>query len=346
MIQVENEVGVLGDSRDRSDVANRAFAGPVPPKLMEHLAKAGESLVPQLESIWASAGKRSSGTWETVFGEGPQTDESFMAWNYAQYVDNVVAAGKAQHPIPMFVNAWLNEPGSVPGNYPSGGPLAHVIDVWQAGAPHIDLLAPDIYAANFQQRCSDFTQRGNTLFIPEMPKSVGGARNMFYAIGNHNALGTSPFGIDNDREDAPVAATYDILRQIVPEILQGQQDGAIVGFVVDSEQPQVSRTLGEYELTISTDSLFGRMASEGAGIVIATGPNEFLGAGSGFRIAFRPLTPGASHAGIGIVEEGVFQNGKWTPGRILNGDETEGGNAWRFNGTRLAIEKCRVFRYE
>ena len=30
MMQVENEVGVLRDSRDRSEPANKAFAGPVP----------------------------------------------------------------------------------------------------------------------------------------------------------------------------------------------------------------------------------------------------------------------------------------------------------------------------
>ena len=31
MMQVENEVGVLGDTRDHSDAANRAFASAVPP---------------------------------------------------------------------------------------------------------------------------------------------------------------------------------------------------------------------------------------------------------------------------------------------------------------------------
>jgi len=30
MVQVENEVGVLRDTRDRSPAANRAYAGPVP----------------------------------------------------------------------------------------------------------------------------------------------------------------------------------------------------------------------------------------------------------------------------------------------------------------------------
>ncbi len=39
MIQVENEVNVIGDSRDRSPVANKAFAEPVPKELMDYLQK-------------------------------------------------------------------------------------------------------------------------------------------------------------------------------------------------------------------------------------------------------------------------------------------------------------------
>ena len=38
MMQVENEVGVLGDTRDHSDTANKGFAGPVPAELTKYLA--------------------------------------------------------------------------------------------------------------------------------------------------------------------------------------------------------------------------------------------------------------------------------------------------------------------
>ena len=30
-----------------------------------------------------------------------------MAWNYARYIGQVAAAGKAEYNIPMYVNAWL-----------------------------------------------------------------------------------------------------------------------------------------------------------------------------------------------------------------------------------------------
>ena len=85
MIQIQNEVGVLGDSRDRSVVANEAFAGPVPPKLMAHLQQHQSELGPDLTQRWQANDLKDEGTWEQVFGSGLETDELFMAWHYARY---------------------------------------------------------------------------------------------------------------------------------------------------------------------------------------------------------------------------------------------------------------------
>ena len=57
--------------------------------------------------MWEAAGFKTSGTWEEVFGRNAATDEIFMAWNFARYVGRVVDAGKAEYPIPMFLNAAL-----------------------------------------------------------------------------------------------------------------------------------------------------------------------------------------------------------------------------------------------
>jgi len=105
MIQVENEVNVEGDSRDRSPAANRAFAGPAPKELMDYLQKHKDGLISELRQVWETAGFKTAGTWEEVFGKGVATDEIFMAWNYSRYIGRVVAAGKAEYPIPMYVNA-------------------------------------------------------------------------------------------------------------------------------------------------------------------------------------------------------------------------------------------------
>ena len=153
MMQVENEVGVLRDTRDRSPAANRAFAGQVPAELMNYLQSHKDTLIPEFREVWAANGYKKSGTWEEVFGPGkPATleipiqttvsllgplehenswqhlhwasDEIFMAWNYARFLEKVAQAGKAAYDIPMYVNAWLQQPNHAwPGTYPSGGPL-------------------------------------------------------------------------------------------------------------------------------------------------------------------------------------------------------------------------------
>ena len=43
--------------------------------------------------------------------------------------------------MPLYVNAAMNSRGRRPGEYPSAGPLAHLIDFWHEGAPSIDMLA-------------------------------------------------------------------------------------------------------------------------------------------------------------------------------------------------------------
>ena len=51
--------------------------------------------------------------------------------------------------FPLLIQWWsAYYPGAEPGGYPSAGPLPHLFEVWKAGAPSIDLLAPDIYFPN------------------------------------------------------------------------------------------------------------------------------------------------------------------------------------------------------
>ena len=350
MIQVENEVGILGDSRDRSPLAEAAYKGQVPPELMQHLQAHADTLFPEFKALWTAAGSKPSGTWVEVFGESQATDELFMAWNYARYVDRVAAAGKAAYPIPLYANAWLNEKDAHPGDYPSGGPLAQVLDVWKAGAPHLDLLAPDLYAANYDERCRLFTRAGNVLFIPESNRGEQGARNFYIAIGAYSAIGVSPFAIDADwdprgeKPNVPVGNAYNLLSQVAPIILAHQAEGQVFGFALNKEHPSVTHPLGEYDVEISLDEIFGHHAEQGAGLIIATGPDEFIGVGAGFRVSFRPTTPGPANAGIGTVEEGVYRDGKWIPGRRLNGDETDQGHKWRLSSFEPSISRCVVYR--
>jgi hypothetical protein len=76
-----------------------------------------------------------------------------------------------------------------------------------------------------------------------------------------------------------------------------------------------------------------------------TGPDEFLGAGKGFRVTFTPRSS-SSHVGIAAVDEGAFVEGKWVPGRRLNGDENDQGKAWRFDSKQVRTEKASLYRYQ
>ena len=132
MMQVENEVGVLGDSRDHSAAANSAFASVVPAELTQYLKVHRDALYPDLRALWDAKGDKSVGTWTEVFGDSTRADEIFMAWHYARFIQSVAARGKAAYNIPMYVNTWLAGDDTPPGEYPSGGPEPRVVDVWSA----------------------------------------------------------------------------------------------------------------------------------------------------------------------------------------------------------------------
>jgi beta-galactosidase GanA len=305
MMQVENEVGVLGDSRDRSAMANKAFSGEVPKQLLNYMQQHRDTLMPDFREVWQENGFKQSGTWQQVFGSGLRTDQIFMAWNYGRYVQHVAAAGKAEYPLPMYVNAWLGDLDSPPGKFPSGGPLPEVIDVWKAAGNAIDIYSPDIYAADFTGWCRRYHRFGNPLFIPETRGGADGKANVFYAIGEHHAMGFSPFGIDSWRDrDNELGKSYEALLQLAPEILKHQRDGNITGFLLNRTHSDVSVTMNGYRLEISLDDIFGNRAESGYGLIMGTGPEEFLGVGSGLRVSFVPDSPGPTHAGIEFVEEG------------------------------------------
>ncbi|MGC9997286.1 MAG: DUF5597 domain-containing protein [Terriglobia bacterium] len=354
MMQVENEVGVLGDSRDRSPAADQAFDGQVPRQLLSYLEQHRDTLLPEFRRVWEATGAKNAGTWREVFGPGPPTDEIFMAWNYARYVQYVAAAGKPEYPLPMYVNTWLASPQSSPGEFPSGGPLPEVMDVWKAAGTAIDLYAPDIYASNFAEWCDRYNRGGNPLFIPETRGGTAGEANVFYAVGQRETIGFSPFAIDSFEGPERPALTdpngelgksYQALLQLAPFILEHEGEGKMAGFTLNRDHPKAALELNGYRLDVSLDEIFGTEAETGFGLVIATGPAEFLGAGSGFRVSFQLKDGGPAHVGIGSVEEGTFSDNAWIPGRRLNGDENDQGKGWRFAPNRIRIEKVVLYRY-
>jgi hypothetical protein len=49
--------------------------------------------------------------------------------------------------------------------------------------------------------------------------------------------------------------------------------------------------------------------------------------------------------GLGTVEEGVYQDGRWVPGRRLNGDETPEWKALRFPSDHYSVQHVKLYQY-
>jgi hypothetical protein len=371
MIQVENEVGVLGLSRDFSPAANELFAKPVPKQLMDYLEKNRDGLIPEFRKVWDAAGGRTSGTWEEVFGKGTAADEVFSAWHYARYLNRIAEAGKKDYPLPMFVNAWLVQPqDKQPGDYPSGGPQDHMHDIWRAGAPAIDFLAPDIYLPNFSEIARNYSRGGNPLFIPE---TRADPVNALTAIAQFNAQMFSPFGVDRQLDpESPLARTYGMLGQLAPLILESQGKGTMKLIVLEQGGPSQRVTLGDYILTAAMPSGGrggappavtaappgggpgnagrGPVPNRGIGLFLQAGPDDFWIAGTGLTITAESTDAATPLASLASVQEGEFKDGRWVIGRWLAGDDTGQGGGQRAvlrlpAGNRMGILKVKYYRY-
>ena len=373
MIQVENEVGMQGDTRDRSPVANKAFDGPVPKELMDYLEKHKDTLIPVFRKMWEANGFKTSGTWEEVFGKGRPTDEVFMSWHFARYINRVIEAGKAEYPIPMFTNSPQTGFGRAPSRGQGGGPMPDAMDVWHAGGPRIDALGGDMYSQNFVGDCIKYTQSGNPLIIPETSGGRGSGAKALYAFGAHDAILFSPFAIERwAGKDLELTNAYDLLSRLTPVMLAHQGDGTMSAVRFGPKDPPQKIKVGNYTLEASFLIPPGLRAlpvpqetlPPAAAIFIATGPDEFIVAGSAVKVVFTANTPGPPLVGLGTVEEGTFVNGRWVAGRQLAGDDTGQGDflglwgnwksaGWPADGTEgqniflrdMSIQRVTLYRY-
>ena len=407
MMQVENEVGIRDDSRDRCAAANAAYAAPVPKDLMNYLVQHKATLAPELLEVWEANGYKTSGTWEEVFGPGKPasvqlygpdltdekkniywrqlnwvSDEFFMAWRYSTFINKVAAAGKAEYNIPMYCNAWQQQPGCPrPGEYPSGGPVPQVDDIWRFGAPSIDFLSPDLYIPQFDWDCERYTRNGNPLFIPEANTGSEAAGHALTALLKFNGIGFSPFGIDGfggfrrpaqDTNSTPsvpppdsLAQTYAILDYLAPTILanQGKQTIAFLQPTDDTNAQPQELKLGDYAISVGPlinngfggRGGFGGFRGFGGGptltnvsparFVINTSSGAYVFVGGPASVTFTPNTPDLGNVVLGSFDESALVDGRWVPGRRLNGDETDHNRRWQ-DMRSFGIYRYTVFQRE
>jgi beta-galactosidase GanA len=334
MVQVENESGSYGLARDHSPQADKLFAGPVP------------------ASLAAKIGKK--GTWSQLFGRDAEV--AFHAWYVASYIDQVAAAGKAIKPLPVYVNAALPSHTDVwqdPNTYSSGGPDPAVLNVWKVAAPHVDVLAPDIYNSDHHDYLGFLDQYGrsdNALFVPETGNKKEFARYFFPAVGR-GTIGFSPFGMDetgywnfplgaaklDDGTLDAFALNYRLFRQLVhvwPALaLTGKTWGVAEPTDPAAKHEQVIE-LGKYKATVS----FGRAQfafkppegndyPSGGAAIAQIGPDEFLVTALHARVQIELANPAPGEM-LQIVrtEEGHYDaDGTWVFDRMWNGDQTDYG---------------------
>lgn len=353
MVQVENEIGMIPDSRDRSEIANKLYASQVPAELINYLSVNKDKLVPEFYDVWRTNGFKTKGTWEEIFGKSVWTEEIFMAWYFAVYTNRVADAGKAEYPLPMFVNAALIRPNYQPGQYPSAGPLPHLLDVWRAAAPKIDFLSPDIYFPNFGEWVRKYDRSGNPLFVPEIRFDNTSGVNALYAAGAHDSIGFSPFSIENgdEPENKILTEAYDLLRQLEPLLIENQGKKKMIGVLAETaEQRKPQRFyFNGYALDVTYErsaNVPNTVVPPSGGLIIALGKDEFLIAGTGFVTVFEVDSPGDLNVGILSAQEGSFENGKWIGGRWLNGDQTHQGRHIRLETGKFGIQKVKLYRYQ
>jgi len=360
LVQVENEIGMIPDARDYCQSANEAFNADVPKEFINYLSENKSKLNPFLYDLWEKNGFKTKGSWEELFGKSLSTDEIFMAWNYAEYANYVAEVGKREYPLPMYVNAALIRPGYKPGQYPSGGPLPHLMDIWKAAAPAIDFLAPDVYFQNFAEWVSKFDvpvgkpgEMNNQFFIPEVGNNQS-VVNAYYAFAQHNVMGYSPFSIESlpDPSDNQVSKGYNVLAQLTPLILSNQGKGTMAGIILDSASQKTEIKLGDYIFIVHHEYSWpyapkteGENPRSG-GMIIMVSPDEYYVAGRGMVITFRSAVNDDKIVGIGSIDEGKFVEGKWSPGLRLNGDQSHQGRHMDLPGNTFSIQKVRLYKYK
>ena len=328
MMQIENEIGMLESARDHSPLAEKAYK---------------------------------KERWAERYGTDEYADEKFMALSYARYVEHLAKAARKMHDMPLYVNAAMNSRGRRPGEYPSAGPLAHLIDFWHEGAPSIDLLAPDIYDTGFKSWCAQYAMPlrpqdynsqfsilhsqfvKNRLFIPESRCCENSGVRALYAFGEHQALGFSPFAIDqaSEKETESVTQAYSLLRQIFNVKRQLNTWGLLF------DQEDCERVISDDGVVMTCRHYFtlpwdpratdGSTWPEGGAMLIRLGKYDYLLAGSGVVIDFKTPTEKQQEQKKQLGEDGFAEAAAARPEGTLSQSAASERNSSLFTGKRLGL---------
>ncbi len=380
-IQIENEIGMLEDARDHSRLADKIYSQGLPPRLCDYINKNRDSLTPHLAGALKVRRLVPGMPWDEAFGDRTDADEIFMAWHYASYVERLARCAKSGSARPLYVNAAMDSRGRRAGQYPSAGPLAKLLDVWMVAAPSLDFYSPDIYDDGFKDWVAGYVRPGNILFVPEIKRSGGNAAQAFYVIGEHDAIGLSPFSIENCDDSTSNAMGYRLLAEMTPLLVEAQGTGHMHGLFFDNDS--TTRVMVQDGMKITVSHYFtlpwdprggdGSRWPETGGVLIRVAPMEYIIAGSGLVVKFEDLNAqsdsklrgedgfvsqetgpdvdkrwrGDRVIGIGSVCEIEFKpDGSYRPVRYFNGDETHQGRHVRIGVDDFKALHVRLYEYK
>ncbi|MBQ9655252.1 MAG: DUF5597 domain-containing protein [Prevotella sp.] len=389
MVQVENEIGMLESARDYSTLADHIYKKGVPKEVVDYLNKNQKTLHPWLKARLAKnkgkAQKSPIPSWTELFGDDIFTDEIFMAYYYAKYVGRLCETARQYTQMPLYINAAMNSRGRQPGQYPSAGPLAHLIDLWHIGAPQLLCLAPDIYDTGFKSWADQYALPNNRLFIPESRCCENSGARAMYAFGEHRAIGFSPFAIDQatPRETASITKAYTLLKQIASKLSNNTLSWGMLFDQQDKERVITDDGMAitcRHYFTLPWDARAtdGSTWPEGGAMLIKVNKYEYLLAGTGVVVAFASQyeksreeqkvlgedgfvadatnqnvhfvkrdTFSGHRIGIGSVDEvSIDETGKMNYIRRLNGDQDHQGRHVRIACDDWKILHIRLYHYE
>jgi hypothetical protein len=366
MMQVENESGLLGSVRDYSAEANKLFNGPVPASLVTAL-------------------KKKPGTWTEVFGSR-LAEESFTAYYVSSYINEIAKAGKQVYPLATYVNAWEGGEDTADAfdsfdrageSYPSGGPVSHMLDLWKAAAPDIDILSADTSVqpvVNFRMINSRYVRPDNPYWSPEAGRTMSGARAFFFALAEYPTIGFGAYGVDGGAGPELTAgfvdlgADYRLVDAAMPAITSLQAAGKLKAAIADDVIRGKNLIFDRYHLLVrflSAPNSFTQpptpaptpqspnfvsppqVPTPAARVLVGElGPDEFLIMGFNAAVDIRPTVgSGFTAAQFLQVEEGVYENGVWKTtnlGRTYQGSYTPPSVSLPAQG---AIFRVKLMRY-
>lgn len=330
MMQIENEIGMLGAARDHCPLAEKAFAE------------------------WQKSGLGKKFAYKENL-ESDAQDELFQTYYYARYVEQMAVAGKKCHDIPMFVNTALDSRGRKPGDYPSAGPLAKLMHVWKKTAPHVDVIAPDIYDKGFKSWLSQYHTANNPFFTPETQFDASSGVKALYTFGEEKAMGYSVFSVEKISSDESLhslTGSYMVLKQMSPLLLSSLGKKKSWGLLFDGNES--GRTIAddndmEIECSHYSSLSWGPNHNdkskwqETGGLIIKLAEDDYFIAGEGIVAKFKSKK---NNTGILSVDEvTVSSDESLNFVRRLNGDEDHQGRQAMIPCGKVRLLHVKLYHY-